>query len=83
LRQVVTVVRANPNRAAISVFGPPSAAANTIRLRIANPAALVRRRAHDCNCSRSRSVSSISAGRGPRVATPHPNNCSRINDSAH
>ena len=40
------VARVKPSRAASSVLVPPSAAANTIRARIANPAALVRRRAH-------------------------------------
>jgi hypothetical protein len=69
LRQVVTVLRANPSRTAISVFEPPSAAANTILLRVARPAALVRRRAQDSNCARSVSLSRISTGRGD--GTPH------------
>jgi hypothetical protein len=43
------------------VLVPPSAAANTIRDRIANPAALVRRRAHPSNSVRSSAVNTISA----------------------
>ena len=70
-RQRATVLRATPRRAAISVFEPPSAAASTIRLRVARPAALVRRRAHEANCSRSSSDSSIGTGWGPRAMNPN------------
>jgi hypothetical protein len=50
-----------------------SAAANTIRDRNANPAALVRRRAHPSNSPRSASVNTITAAprteRGPVLTT--------------
>ena len=77
LRQRATVFRSSSSRAAISVFEPPSAAASTIRLRVARPAALVRRRAHDTNCSRSSSDRSIGTAWGPR-AIPHATTASQF-----
>ena len=50
LRALATAI---PNSCAIAVFDNPSAAANTIRERTANPFALVVRRDHDTNCERS------------------------------
>jgi hypothetical protein len=61
LRHRRTVVIDNPSRSASSVLVPPSAAANTIRDRIANPAAPLRRRAHPSNSVRSSAVNTISA----------------------
>lgn len=61
----------------------PTAAANTILLRMDTPAALVRRRAQDRSCSRSFSESTNCAGFGPRSAMPHARNRSRTNDSGH
>ena len=64
LRHRCTVVREIPIRAAMSELDSPSAAANTIRDRNANPAALVRRRAHPSNSARSASVNTITAACG-------------------
>jgi hypothetical protein len=56
----------------MSLFDSPSAAANTIRDRKANPAALVRRRAQPCSSARSASVNTITAACG--VGTAQSNN---------
>jgi hypothetical protein len=50
-----------PNSAAMAVLPSPSAAANTIRERIANPFADVVRRAHPCNWARSPSDNTTTA----------------------
>ena len=78
-----TVPRLRPRRCATSVFDPPSAAARTIRERIAKPEAVVRRRAHPSSSRRSSSVRTISTARGPRVAIPQSINRMTINDSGH
>jgi len=49
---------------AIAVLFKPSAAANTIRERIANAFALLARRVHATNCERSPSVSSTTGATG-------------------
>jgi hypothetical protein len=66
---LVTVGRLTPSRWAIRELRSPSAAANTIRLRVANPAAVLRRRAQRPNCSRSPSERSIATAFGPRELT--------------
>jgi hypothetical protein len=58
--------------AAISVLWSPSAANNTIRDRIANACALVRRRVHDSNCARSSAVSSTGASKEEGITPPSP-----------
>jgi len=68
LRHRWTVVREIPIRAAMSELDSPSAAANTIRDRNANPAALLRRRAHPSNSARSASVNTITAACGLGIA---------------
>jgi hypothetical protein len=60
----LTVEREILIRAAMSVLDSPSAAANTIRDRNANPAPLVRRRAHPSRSARSASVNTITAACG-------------------
>jgi hypothetical protein len=72
LRHRRTVVIDKPNRCDSAVLDPPSAAANTIRDRIANPAALVRRRAQPSNSARSSAVNTILAACG--VGTTQSNN---------
>ena len=55
----------------------PSAASNTIRERSASACALVRRRDHDSNCSRSSSVNSIGTANGEGI--PSLSCCVRVN----
>jgi hypothetical protein len=52
-RHRAAVPRETESCSAISLLLNPAAAASTIRARCASACALVRRRAHACNCSRS------------------------------
>jgi hypothetical protein len=81
LRHFRAVAMSTLKRAAISVFFSPSAAANTIRDRNANACALVCRRDHDSNCSRSPTASSIGTATGNGI-TPS-SHYRRINASRH
>jgi hypothetical protein len=72
LRHLVTIARTTPTRSAISVFFSPSAANSTIRERCANACALIRRRAHASNCSRSSSLNSIATATGLGIQVPYP-----------
>ena len=90
-RHLPTVDVLQPTAAAMSVLFCPSAAASTIRLRIANACAVVGRRAQRSSVSRSSSVSVIST-RAP-IATSivvvdngvrdHPREFLRTKDSDH
>ena len=66
-RHFATVSRASPNSAATSVLDPPFAHAKMIRERCANAWAVLRRRAHCTNVTRSFSVNSTATGFGPRI----------------
>jgi hypothetical protein len=66
-RHLATVSRAIPNSAAISVFDPPRAHARMILERCANAWAVLRRRAHCSNITRSSSVNSTTTGFAPRI----------------
>ena len=58
-RHFATVLRCTPRRSATSPVRSPSATSNTILDRCASACAVVNRRDHDSNCSRSASLSSI------------------------
>jgi hypothetical protein len=83
LRHWITVGRDTPSRRAIADVPSPSAAANTIRARNANPARTDDDRAHDTNVARSSSEISTS----PVDAMTHPGTyqrpCKGINDAEH
>jgi hypothetical protein len=66
------MLREIASRSAISVFLSPSAASNTIRARIANACALVRRRVHASNCARSDSVNSMATATFGGMTTMFP-----------
>jgi hypothetical protein len=70
-RQVTTVCRVTPSRAAIAVFDSPPAAASTIRARSAKPAGNDGERVHERNTSRSASGSNNGAADGTRHPSDH------------
>jgi hypothetical protein len=81
LRHLRTVSSVMPSSPAIAALVRPSAAANTIRHRIASPLAVFLRLAHASNCDRSASDNTTTAATRPGITEAYKYR--RINNSGH